>query len=219
MISAVIFDMDGLMLDTERLAQRAWRLAGIEWHYDFEDEVYLVAVGRSVADTEVIFKQNFGPDFPFQAIYERKQQYLYQIIETEGIPTKEGLFDLLKLVDSLNLTKAVATSTARPLALKKLGQTGLLDHFKAIICGNEVAHSKPAPDIFLAAAQALHVSPQHCLVLEDSEAGIKAAQAAKMTVIMIPDMKQPALEVASLAYRVLPSLEQVGPILRQLIRG
>ncbi len=219
MISAIIFDMDGLMLDTERLAQRAWRLAGKEWHYNFEDEVYLAAVGRSVADTEAIFKQKFGPDFPFQAIYERKQQYLYQIIETEGIPTKEGLFDLLKLVDSLNLTKAVATSTARPLVLKKLSQTGLLDHFETIICGNEVAHSKPAPDIFLAAAQALHVTPQHCLVLEDSEAGIKAAQAAKMMAMMIPDMKQPAPEIAALAYCILPSLEQVGPILRQLVRG
>lgn len=213
-ICAVIFDMDGLMLDTERLAQIAWQKAGAERGFSFPVDVYLAAVGRTKQDTGIIFQQAFGASFPFDELYARKQELFYTMLESEPIPTKAGLFELLDLVDELGLAKAVATSTARPLALKKLTTTGLLARFTTIVGGDEVAHGKPAPDIFLAAAARLGVDAARCLVLEDSEAGVWAAHAAGMTPIMVPDLKTPSTEVAKLARMVVSSLHEVVALLQ-----
>jgi HAD superfamily hydrolase (TIGR01509 family) len=213
-LSAIIFDMDGLMLDTERINQIAWRRAAAEWGYTFPDEVYLAAVGRTVRDTKALFRRTFGPDFPFEAMYQRKQGYADAYIGEQGLPLKPGLLELLDLVEGLSLAKAIATSTVRSQALKKLTMVGLINRFEILVCGDEIPRGKPAPDIFLAAAERLQVSAAGCLVLEDSEAGIRAAHAAGMQSIMIPDMKQPTPEIASLAYKVLPSLAEVGVLLR-----
>ena len=215
-ISTIIFDMDGLMLDTERLAQQAWQRAGDELGYRIPDDVYLLAVGRTAADTEREFTAALGADFPFQAMYERKQTYLYAAIDSDPIPTKQGLFPLLDRIDELALAKAVATSTARTLALKKLTMSRLLDRFPVVVGGDEVKRGKPSPDIFLATAARLGVEPAHCLVLEDSEAGIAAAHAAGMHGIMIPDLKEPSAQTLLLADRVLPSLTALIPLLDEL---
>ena len=212
-IQAVIFDMDGLMLDTERMAQSAWQTAGAERQFDFPTQVYLQAVGRTKSDTEHLFKQAFGPEFPFDALYARKQEIFYAMLESEPIPTKPGLFALLDRIDQRKLAKAVATSTARALALKKLTSTGLISRFATIVGGDEVPNGKPAPDIFLAAAARLDVAPAHCLVLEDSEAGVRAAHAAGMQAIMAPDLKPPSEEVKALALAVVPSLADVIPLI------
>lgn len=206
--------MDGLMLDTERMAQSAWQIAGAERNFDFPAAVYLQAVGRTKWDTERIFKDAFGVDFPFDALYARKQELFYAMLETEPIPTKPGLFELLDLIDRHGLAKAVATSTARSLAIKKLTTTGLIDRFSTLVGGDEVANGKPAPDIFLAAAARLKVEPAHCLVLEDSEAGVRAACAAGMAVIMAPDLKAPSDEIRTLATAVVSSLEEVPSLLQ-----
>ena len=215
MIRAVIFDMDGLMLDTERLAQQAWQHAGAELGYPLPDELYLQAIGRTAVATEALLRNGFGADFPFPAIYARKQQYYHEAL-AQAIPTKTGLFELLALVDRLGLPKAVATSTARPLAIKKLTTAGLFPHFAVIVCGDEIANGKPAPDIFLAAAAKLAIAPAHCLVLEDSPAGIQAAHAAGMVPIHVPDLIAATPETRRLAYQVVPSLHEVRPLLEKL---
>lgn len=212
-ITAVIFDMDGLMIDTERMAQRAWQRAGAEFGFTLPDELYLQAVGRTAKATAELFRAGMDAAFPFEAVYERKQHYLYTAIEQEGIPTKAGLLELLALVEQHRLAKAVATSTARVLALKKLTAAGLLHHFDTMVCGDEVAHGKPAPDIFLAAAAKLGVASAHCIVLEDSSAGIKAAHAAGMRAIWVPDLIQPTPDLTPLAFRVLTDLHQVVALL------
>lgn len=208
-IRAVIFDMDGLMIDTERMAQLAWQRAGAEFGFTLPDDLYLQAVGRTAVATEILFREGLGPDFPFAEIYTRKQHYLYTAIEQEGIPTKTGLVELLDLVEQQGLAKAVATSTARVLALKKLTAAGLLHRFETIVCGDEVPNGKPAPDIFLAAAQKLGVVPDECLVLEDSLAGIRAAHAAGMRAIMVPDLIQPPADSNEIIYQVMVDLHQV----------
>lgn len=212
-ITAILFDMDGLMIDTERMAQRAWQRAGAEFGFTLPDALYLQAVGRTAKATEALFRAGLGTDFPFEAVYARKQHYLYTAIEEEGIPTKTGLSELLALVERQGIAKAVATSTARVLALKKLTAANLLHHFDTMVCGDEVAQGKPAPDIFLAAAAKLSVAPAHCLVLEDSSAGIQAAHAAGMRAIWVPDLIQPSPEITPLAYRVFGDLHQVGQLL------
>lgn len=201
------------MIDTERMAQLAWQRAGAEFGFTLPDELYLQAVGRTAKATELLFREGLGPDFPFEAVYARKQHHLYTAIEQEGIPTKPGLLELLDLVDHLGLTKAVATSTARVLAIKKLTAAALLPRFDTLVCGDEVPNGKPAPDIFLAAAQKLVVTPEQCVVLEDSSAGIKAAHAAGMRAIWVPDLIQPTPDMTLLAYRVLANLHQVIELL------
>lgn len=212
-ITAILFDMDGLMIDTERMAQRAWQQAGAEFGFTLPNELYLQAVGRTAKATEALFRAGLGADFPFEAVYARKQYYLYTAIEEEGIPTKSGLLELLALVDRQRIAKAVATSTARMLAIKKLTAAKLLHHFDTMVCGDEVAQGKPAPDIFLTAAAKLGVAPAHCLVLEDSSAGIQAAHAAGMRAIWVPDLIQPSPEIAPLAYCVVGDLHQACALL------
>ena len=216
--SAIIFDMDGLMLDTERIGRLAWQRAAAEWGYTLPDDLYLAVVGRTVRDTQEVFRRAFEPDFPFEAMYQRKQQHVEAYIAEHGLPLKAGLLELLDLVERLSLPKTVATSTARPQALKKLALTGLLDRFEIIVCGNEIPNGKPAPDIFLAAAERLRQPAQYCLVLEDSEAGIRGAHAAGMTSVMVPDLKPPTPEIAALAYQVLPSLTEVSVLLQNLTK-
>lgn len=213
-IEAVIFDMDGLMIDTERIAQRAWQIAGREGGFTIDDETYILAVGRTREDTKEIFQGRYGAAFPFDNLYERKQNIMYDLIDTEGIPTKPGLFELYDLIDELGIAKAVATSTARPTAIKKLTIVKALDRFEVLVCGDEIANGKPEPDIFLEAANRLGIGPEKCIVLEDSEAGVRAAHAAGMVPIMVPDMKQPSTEVAELAAHVLDSLWDVQPIVK-----
>lgn len=214
LIEAVIFDMDGLMIDTERIAQRAWQIAGREGGFEIDDDTYILAVGRTRDDTKEIFQAKYGDGFPFDNLYERKQQIMYDLIDTEGIPTKSGLFELYDLIDELGIAKAVATSTARPTAIKKLTIVKALDRFEVIVCGDEIENGKPEPDIFLEAANRLGIVPDRCIVLEDSEAGIRAAHAAGMSPIMVPDMKQPSAEIVGLADHVLDSLWDVQPIVK-----
>lgn len=197
------------MIDTERMAQRAWQRAGAEFGFTLPDALYLQAVGRTAKATEGLFRAGLGVDFPFEAVYARKQHYLYTAIEEEGIPTKPGLLELLDLVDQQGIAKAVATSTARVLALKKLTAAKLLHRFDTMVCGDEVPNGKPAPDIFLAAAAKLGVAPMNCIVLEDSSAGVQAAHAAGMRAIWVPDLIQPSPEIMALAYCVLRDLHQV----------
>ena len=201
------------MIDTERMAQRAWQRAGAEFGFTLPDELYLQAVGRTAKSTAELFRAGMGATFPFEDVYERKQHYLYTAIEEEGIPTKAGLRELISLIDQRGLAKAVATSTARVLAIKKLTAASLLHQFDTLVCGDEVAHGKPAPDIFLAAAAKLGVAPDQCVVLEDSSAGIKAAHAAGMRAIWVPDLIQPTPDLTPLAYQVLEDLHQVAVLL------
>lgn len=211
--TAILFDMDGLMIDTERMAQRAWQQAGAEFGFTLPAALYLQAVGRTAPATEALFRAGLGADFPFAAVYARKQHYLYTAIEEEGIPTKPGLLELLDRVERREIAKAVATSTARVLAIKKLTAAKLLRRFDTMVCGDEVAQGKPAPDIFLAAAAKLGVAPAHCLVLEDSSAGIQAAHAAGMRAIWVPDLIQPSPAITPLAYSVVRDLHEVRQLL------
>ncbi len=216
--SAVILDMDGLMLDSERMARDAWRRALADWGLALPDSLYFQLIGREAADTKAILARAFGPSLPVDDAYARKQQYLDEAIMRDGIPTKPGLHALLDALDVRGIRKAVASSTHRRFVAQKLQLTGLSGRFDAIACGDEVPLGKPAPDVFLLAAKRLGVPAHECVVLEDSEAGIRAARAAGMTAILIPDLKPPSAEALTLAHRVFPSLTEVRDYLLALLQ-
>jgi HAD superfamily hydrolase (TIGR01509 family) len=214
-LSAVILDMDGLMFDTERLARDAWRRAMAEHGYALDDEVYLSVVGRTVEGACGAFVDAFGPGLPILDIEAAKARYLREMLEP-GPPLKHGLLALLDGLEALGLPLAVASATARAEVERRLVGVGLLARFGAVVGGDEVALGKPAPDLFLVAAARLGASPAECLVFEDSEAGVNAAAAAGMAVVMVPDLVEPSPSARVLAEAVLPSLAEALEIVRTL---
>ena len=189
---AVIFDMDGLMLDTERLDRGLWQAAARRRGLDISDALYARLVGRRALDSERVLQEHFGPGLALDDIRAEVLAH-WRVHASSGLPRKAGLEPLLGTLERARIPLAVATSTARAKALVSLGP--LARHFQALACGDEVVHGKPAPDIFLLAAQRLGFAPGECLALEDSPAGVAAAVAARMPVIMIPDLVQPSCPV------------------------
>jgi len=214
-IHAVVLDMDGLMLDTEGMSYLGWVRTFAEWGLPFGKDRFLGLVGLNVADARRKMLGWYGPDFPFDAVYARKMIHVDDIIAREGISQKPGLLEFLAAVDSLGLSKAVATSTARERAMYKLKKAVLEGRLDAMACGDEISQGKPAPDIFLLAARLLHLPPEECLALEDSDAGVMAAQSAGMRVVVIPDVKPPSLEARAAAWKVLPDLYEAAEFIRR----
>lgn len=211
---AVIFDMDGLMFDTERIAQLAWRRAAAGLGYDFSDQFFRGVIGRTLPDVERFTRQAFGVDFPFGEIYRRKQEYVQRHVMEHGIPLKPGLFELLDNLERpperCSLSTAVASSSTCEIIARNLRMAGVpKERFDVLVGGDEVENGKPAPDIFLLASRKLGIQADRCLVLEDSDAGIKAAHAAGMIPVMIPDLLPPSEETTALAYKILSSLHDV----------
>ena len=212
---AIIFDMDGLMLDTERLALKAWQLAGADFGFPISDDIFITMLGRNRRDSDRILVEVFGSDFPVNAVRKRRRAYVDGWIDEGKLSIKSGLLELLDFLDKVSMPKAVATSTAYGRAIYKLSLVNLLDRFPIVIAGDQVEKGKPAPDIFLAAALRLEVAPKYCLVLEDSDAGIQAAYDAGMTSVMIPDMKPPSEGSLAFAYRIFGGLGEFHNYLRE----
>ena len=212
---AIIFDMDGLMIDTERLALKAWQLAGADFGFPISDDIFITMVGRNRSDSDHTLVEIFGSDFPVDAVRNRYRMYLDGWIDEGELSVKSGLLDLLGFLDKISMLKAVATSTEYERAIHKLSLTDLLGYFPVVIAGDQVEKGKPAPDIFLAASVRLGVLPENCLVLEDSDAGIQAAYDAGMTPVMIPDMKPPSENSLAFAHRIFVGLREFHDYFRE----
>lgn len=194
------------MLDTEPIARRVWQQAGQELGHPLGDEVFVEMVGRNNLTCRKILRRRFGPAFPVRDIAERAAVLYLEHLDHQDVPHKPGLLPFLQFLEARGLPKAVATSTAIVLARHKLDRAGILAHFDVVVGGDEVAKGKPAPDIFLEAASRLHADPRHCVVLEDSEPGLRAAAAAGMTSILIPDGVAPTARARACAGTVAESL-------------
>ena len=208
-IQAIIFDMDGLMLDTEPLYRIAWKRASAECGFQLTDEIYKNLVGRGQQDAEKTLFKIFGPEFPKEQFAALSAKYEEQEFSGPSPAKKPGLEELLELLAVRGLPLAVATSTERRLTLPRLARAGLLPRFDVVATGDEVPRGKPFPDLFLLAANRLGAAPSACLVLEDSEAGVMAASAAGMKVFMVPDLVEPSAEIKRAATGVFQSLFEV----------
>jgi HAD superfamily hydrolase (TIGR01509 family) len=216
-VDAVILDMDGLMLDTERLYKRAWQQAASQLGYGLDDDFYFTLVGCTNAAGERALAEHFGPAFPLIAFRERWAELWREEVEVAGIPLKPGLSELLAYLADQGIPVAVATSSDRDYAAFSLKMAGLdARRFAHVVTGEQVARGKPAPDIYLEAAGRLGVDPAGCIAIEDSDAGVLSASAAGMRAVMVPDLKPPSLAAREAAFRVLTSLHEVAPLLSEV---
>ena len=214
MIKAVIFDMDGLMFDTERLWDTLWeptcRALGLEMPQDLEA---FFTGGRGLAGVKLNEHiQKFFPQADPQVIVEKIWELAEQRF-AQGVPCKPGLAELLETLEEKKLPRIVASSSPRALIQKNLETTGMARYFDQVVCGADVRHSKPAPDIFLEAARRLGVDIRDCLVLEDSFNGVRAGHAAGAVTVMVPDIAQPDEEIRALYNRCCKDLFEVRQLL------
>jgi HAD superfamily hydrolase (TIGR01509 family) len=213
---AVIFDMDGLMLDTEAPVVRLWIDAARQLGWEVAEEVVHRTVGVDEASTRAAFIGAYGPEFPYEAIKDRMVQLYRKRIEQEGIPHRPGLLVLLDHLSSLGIPLGVGTSTARELTLWKLDRSKILRYFTALACGDEVSRGKPAPDIFLLAAERLGTAPEDCVGFEDSPAGLMALHRAGIPAVFIKDLMEPPPEILKTVWRrygdLAEAAELFGPL-------
>jgi HAD superfamily hydrolase (TIGR01509 family) len=205
----VIFDMDGTLLDTERVAGQAWLLGAQKLGLAFDPALVMQMVGHNTPDCTAMIVARHGPAFPVSALMEATHAAFDEELARDGIALRPGVFPLIDWLSARDIPLAVATSTRRERAAAQLARTGILPRLAVLVGGDEVAHGKPAPDIYVAAAARLDVPASACLAIEDSAAGYRSAHAAGMEVVLVPDQVDASAALAALAPRVLPSLAAV----------
>jgi beta-phosphoglucomutase-like phosphatase (HAD superfamily) len=211
-VEAVIFDMDGLLLDTESVYRSAMTAAASSMGYDFPDDFCHSMVGTAEAEIHLILQRRFGADFPIDGLFKACELEMARRLEP-GVPVKTGAAELIGELTVRKLPMAVATSTVRRIAEHHLQRAGLLEHFTAVCTREDVTRGKPHPDIFLAAAARLGVRPERCVVLEDSYPGVRAAHASGAMAIMVPDMLPATDELRALCVAVVRDLHDVRAML------
>ncbi len=215
MFKAVIFDMDGLMFDTERLNAEAWLSVGPENGVPMTREIIMKVVGHGPEGTSRIFRSHF-PDMPdYYELRRKRIQHVNNHIARHGMPVKRGLRELLAFLKRHGYKVALATSTPKALASTYVEMTGLTGYFHQMVFGDMIQRAKPAPDIYLKACELLGEAPADCLTLEDSTVGVKAAWLAGTKPVMVPDMVGPDEDTRPMLYALVESLLDVIPLLEQ----
>jgi len=208
--------MDGLMLDTEILGIEGLKAAEKELNITIPHELGLAVIGKTRELSKKIMLEHLGPSFDFEAALTIAHKYVDQYFKTHGIPLKPGLMHILGKLEENGIKKNVATSTASERAIHKLTLANLAHRFDAIVCGDQVPRSKPAPDIFIKAAAACNTDPKDCIVLEDSNAGAQGGYSAGMRVIVIPDLVPPTNTTRQQALAICKDLYQAWDLIHSL---
>jgi len=206
---AAIFDMDGLLLDTERVCMQAFERACQQLSLPFVKSAYLKIIGRNAKGIEEAIMDHYAQYIEYPPLRKAWMDGYWPIVETQAIPVKEGVIALLEWFKSQSIPTAVATSTHQQLAKTKLKLAGIDHYFEHISSGCEVTNGKPHPEIFLLAAQRLNISPEACLAFEDSSNGVISALAANMKVYQVPDLVVPDTEIIALGHNIKKSLNDV----------
>lgn len=187
-IELVIFDMDGLMLDTEKISLNAWKNTFEKFTLAYNDSFFKKIIGSDLDRLKVIFRDEYGENLNFMELLEHQRKKVKEIIEIDGIDIKFGLLDLLEYLDKNSIKKAVATSTIKEKAIRNLSITDLINRFDYIICGDEVEKRKPFPDLYLNVYNRYEIKKDNIIILEDSLNGLKAAKKSGIRCIYIPDL-------------------------------
>ena len=210
--AAVVFDMDGLLFDTETIVREAARCASLRLSFDMPDEVFMSLVGLSGDAGRQRLLDHYGPAFDCDAFWREVDVDFHRLLHGRTF-LKDGVVELLDWLDDRGLPRAIATSSQHAHVQRNLAIHNLSGRFHAVVADGDCTHGKPNPHPFLKAAERLGVAPEDCLALEDSPNGVRAASAAGMMTIMVPDLIQPSDEIRRRCIRVARDLHEVRVLL------
>ena len=216
-LSGIVFDMDGVLVDTERMGQAIWREAGAMMNCPGPAENYTHFIGRSWPDSQREMIRLFGEDFPIEEFYRNCHLVANRRLAEEGVPMKPGVFELLDFLKERNIPLGVATSTLRDRAMKRLESAGLLPYFRTVTTGDQVEHSKPDPEIYRKACRSLGLDPATAMAVEDSRNGILSSHGAGMMAVMVPDMIPCTPDLEALLFRKFDSLLELRDFLADVL--
>lgn len=206
---AVVFDMDGVIFDSERLVLECWSEIADRRGIENIEEAMRECLGVNAVQTKEIMLRRYGREFPYDAFRKEASALFHERYDGGRLPLKKGVRELLSYLKDRGIKIALASSTREKIVRQELSDAGILDYFEQVICGDMVERSKPAPDIYLKACEALGVTPAEAYAVEDSYNGIRSANAAGLLAIMVPDLSEPTPEMERLAVRILPDLAEV----------
>ncbi|MBQ8518419.1 MAG: HAD family phosphatase [Agathobacter sp.] len=212
-VKGVLFDMDGVILDTEKLYTRFWQEAAQALGYPMTQEMALGmrSLSREVGERQL--KSYLGEDVDYQQVRNKRIEMMSAFIKENRVELKPGIHELLAFLKEKGIKTSVATSSPLDRTKEYLSMVGLVDAFDELVSGHMVEHGKPAPDIYIYAASKLELKPEECLVLEDSPTGLLAAYRAECIPVMVPDQDQPDVEVKNRVYAVADTLVDVISLL------
>lgn len=211
MKKAVVFDMDGVLLDTEKIYRMHWKKAGAAFGKSENemDRVCRLIAGGTTDHTRQVFAGEFGEDFPYMECRELTYRLMEEYIAAHGIELKPGVTEVLEHLKENRLKIAVATSTKQELAQKRLRLTGIYDYFDRLVYSDMVSRGKPNPDIYLKACELLEVAPEDAIGVEDSINGVKACHAAGLYTVMVIDLIQPDKDVFPYCDQIYASMKEM----------
>ena len=218
-IKAVLFDMDGVIFDTEREYLKEWEVIFKKYGYKMKKEIYISVMGRGRKKVKEIFKEKFGEDLPIDKMYIEKDKMLKEAVENNKVPLKEGALELLEFLKENGYKIALATSAKRERVKIQVRHAKIENIFDAIVCSEDITNSKPDPEIFLKAAEKVCVNPENCIVIEDSEAGIKAAFNAKMIGFHVEDLKKADEIILKYSYKNFKNLIEIKEYIKSLCKS
>ena len=208
-IKALIFDMDGVIFDTERVYLEGWTKIFKDYGYEMTKDVYISVMGTGRQNVKKVFLDVFGQDLPINEMYIKKDEQLMDAISKGLVPLKEGAKELLKAAREKGYKTALATSSRRERLDIQLKSKNMEEYFDTIVCGDDISKGKPDPEIFLSACYKLDLKPEECIVIEDSPAGIKGAYDGKMTGFHVEDLKEADDEILKYCYKNFKNLLQI----------
>lgn len=201
MIKAVIFDMDGVLIDTEKYYYAAWQQAFHEFGFtSFSGEDALALRSFDARQASVALKEKFGEELDYYEIRERRRTLVENLIKEQGIQLKPGVKEILARLKEQNIKRAVATATAFDITKERLESLGIFDDFDEVVSAKQVEHGKPSPDVYLFACEKIGEKPEECIAVEDSPNGILSAYRAGCKPVMVPDLTQPDEELKQYLY-------------------
>ncbi len=206
---AIVFDMDGVIFDSERLILECWEKIAAQRQLKGIHEVMTACIGTNATKTQEIVVDYYGKDFPYVELSKEASRLFHETADKEGLPMKRGVRELLEYLHEQKVPVALASSTRLEMVTQELKQAGLYEYFQVVMGGDQLKRSKPEPDIYLMTCERLGVHPSRGYAIEDSYNGIRSAYSAGMKPIMVPDLLLPTEEMEKKSVAVLQDLLKV----------